>query len=267
MQKVFTTVARYMPDAAHDPLSEAGGYIGRPMNRVDGPLKVTGGARFAAEYAPEGLVHAVLVCSTIARGRIATIDTTLAEAAPGVISVLTHRNAPRMKAPSLFDVTGQGQGCAPSDLPIMQDDSVRWNGQPVAVVIADTLEQAEFAATLVAVDYASEPARVSFEALKGDAIVPADVIGEPPEVRVGNAEAALTAAPVSVDTEYRTPWYNHNAIEPHATVALWTADDHLSVFDSTQAVGRFAATLGEVFGLKATDVDVIAPFVGGAFGG
>ena len=71
----------------------------------------------------------------------------------------------------------------------------------------------------------------------------------------------------SVDAVYRTPWYNHNAIEPHATIALWTADDHLSVFDSTQVVGRFAATLGEVFGLKPTDVDVIAPFVGGGFGG
>jgi len=267
MQKVVTTIARYMPDAAPDPLSDAGGYIGRPLNRVDGPLKVAGSARFTAEYAPEGLVHAVLVCSTIANGRIAAIDTTLAEAAPGVVGILTYRNAPRMKAPSLFDVTGEGQGCAPSDLPIMQDDSVRWNGQPVAVVIADTLEQAEFAATLVAVDYASEPAHVSFDQLKAGAVVPADVIGEPPEVRVGDAETALAAAPVSVDAVYRTPWYNHNAIEPHATVALWTSDDHLSVFESTQGVGRFAATLGEVFGLKATDVDVIAPFVGGAFGG
>ena len=172
MQKMVTTIARYMPDAAPDPLKDAGGYIGRPLNRVDGPLKVTGGARFTAEYAPEGLAHAVLVCSTIANGRIAAIDTTVAEAAPGVVGVLTYRNTPRMKAPSLFDVSGQGQGCAPSDLPIMQDDSVRWNGQPVAVVIADTLEQAEFAATLVTVDYASEPARVSFDKLKADAVYP-----------------------------------------------------------------------------------------------
>ena len=126
MQKMVTTIARYMPDAAPDPLRDGGGYIGRPLNRVDGPLKVAGGARFTAEYAPEGLVHAVLVCSTIANGRIAAIDTTVAEAAPGVVGVLTYRNAPRMKAPRLFDVTGEGQGCAPSDLPIMQDDSVRW---------------------------------------------------------------------------------------------------------------------------------------------
>jgi len=267
MQKVVTTVARYMPDAARDPLSDASGYIGHPLSRVDGSVKVTGAARFAAEYAPEDLLYAVLVCSTIARGRIAGIDTTVAEANPGVVSILTHRNAPRMKRPSLFDVTGQGQGCAPSDLPVMQDDVIRWNGQPVAVVIARTLEEAEFAATLVAVNYASEPARVSFDEHKADAIVPGDVIGEPPEVRVGDAETALAAAAVSVDAVYRTPWYNHNAIEPHAATAVWTADDRLTIFDSTQATRRFAATLGEVFDVKAANVDVIAPFVGGAFGG
>src|SRR5688572_2652493 len=232
MQKVVTTIARYMPDSAPDPLTDATGYIGRPLNRVDGPLKVTGGARFTAEYAPEGLVHGVVVCSTIARGRIVAIDATLAEAAPGVVGILTYRNAPRMKAPSLFSLTGERQGCAPSDLPIMQDDSVRWNGQPVAVVVAETLEQAEFAATLVAVRYASEPAQLCFDELKADAALPDDVIGEPPEVRIGDAETALAAAPVSVDAVYRTPWYNHNAIEPHATIALWTADDHLSIFDS-----------------------------------
>jgi xanthine dehydrogenase YagR molybdenum-binding subunit len=266
MRKAMTIVARYMPDADPDPLRETGGYVGRPLNRVDGPMKVSGAARFAAEFAPEGLAQAVLVCSHIASGRVAAIDTRAAHAAPGVIGVMTHENAPRMKAPSVFDVEG-GHSVSPSDLPIMQNDRVRWNGQPVAVVVAETLEQAQYAASLVEVRYEASTPALSFDRLKADAIVPETVIGEAPEVSVGDARRALAAADVSVDNIYRTPWYNHNAIEPHATLALWTADDHLSVFDSTQSVVRLAATIADVFSLKAKNVEVLSPFVGGGFGG
>ena len=260
-------VARYLPDADPDPLRHAHGYIGRPLNRVDGPQKVSGAARFTAEYAPEGMVHAVPVCSTIANGHITAIDASAARAAPGVLLVMTHENAPRMKAPSVFDVGSGSHSTAPSELPIMQDDRVRWNGQPVAVIVAGTLEQAEYAASLVTVQYAPETPRLSFDELKASAIVPKDVIGEASEVRVGDAERALAEAAVRVDQTYRTPWYNHNAIEPHATVALWTADDHLSVFESTQAVSRCGETLADIFALESAQVDVIAPFVGGGFGG
>jgi len=267
IQTAVEYVARYMPDADPDPLRHAEGYIGRPFSRVDGPLKVGGTARFVAEFAPEGLAHGVLVCSTIANGRITSIDASAARAVPGVLLVMTHENAPRMKAPSVFDVSGGGKSVAPSDLPIMQNDRVRWNGQPVAVVVADTLEQAEYAASLVKVAYAPVTPRLAFDELKVSAIVPKDVIGAPPEVRVGNAERALSDSPVRVDETYLTPWYNHNAIEPHATLALWTADDHLSVFESTQSLARCGATLADVFSLDAAQVDVIAPFVGGGFGG
>jgi xanthine dehydrogenase YagR molybdenum-binding subunit len=146
MLKAMTIAARYAPDRDPDPLRDSRGYLGRPLNRVDGPLKVSGAARFTAEFAPEGMAHAVLVCSRIANGRIAAIDTRGAETAPGVIAVMTHHNAPRLKTPSIFDVEG-GSSCSPSDLPIMQNDRVRWNGEPVAVVVAETLEQAQYAAS------------------------------------------------------------------------------------------------------------------------
>jgi xanthine dehydrogenase YagR molybdenum-binding subunit len=266
MQKAVAMAARYLPDAAPDPLIDGRGYVGQPLNRVDGPAKVTGAAPFAAEFAADNLAHAALVCSRIARGRVSAIDTAAAEAAPGVIAVLTHVNAPRLKAPTLVDA-GSSQSCAPSDLPILQDDRVSWNGQPVSVVVADTLEQAQYAASLVLVDYASEPAHLSFDGLKPEAIVPDDILGEPPEVTVGDPDAALATAAVRVDHLYRTPWYNHNAIEPHATMATWTDDEHLTVFDSTQCLRRFSSSLGEVFALTPEAIESHAPFVGGGFGG
>jgi xanthine dehydrogenase YagR molybdenum-binding subunit len=266
MQKAMTIVARYSPDRDPDPLRESRGYIGRPLNRVDGPMKVSGRAQFTAEFAPEGMTHAVIVCSRIANGRVAAIDTHAAQGAPGVIGVMTHENAPRLKTPSVFDVEG-GHSCSPSDLPIMQTDRVRWNGQPVAVVVAETLEQAQYAASLVEVQYDAATPVLSFDAGQSSAVVPKTVIGEAPEVSVGDARRALHTADVSVDQVYRTPWYNHNAIEPHATLALWTANDRLSVFDSTQSVARLAATMADVFSLKPKNVEVLSPFVGGGFGG
>jgi xanthine dehydrogenase YagR molybdenum-binding subunit len=266
MEKVMTIAARYAPDRDPDPLRESRGYLGRPLNRVDGPSKVSGSARFTAEFALEGMAHAVVVCSRIANGRIAAIDTRGAETAPGVVGVMTHHNAPRLETPSIFDVEG-GSSCSPSDLPIMQNDRVRWNGQPVAVVVAETLEQAQYAASRLDVQYEVQTAALSFDHEKPNAVVPETVIGEPPEVSVGDAKRALDAAEVSVDQVYRTPWYNHNAIEPHATLALWRGADRLSVFDSTQSVARLAATIADVFSLKPAKVEVLSPFVGGGFGG
>ena len=121
--------------------------------------------------------------------------------------------------------------------------------------------------TLLDVRYDADTPALSFDTLKSNAVVPKTVIGEAPEVSIGDARRALQAADVSVDQVYRTPWYNHNAIEPHATLALWTADDRLSVFDSTQSVTRLAATMADVFSLKPKNVEVLSPFVGGGFGG
>ncbi|MBV9811601.1 MAG: xanthine dehydrogenase family protein molybdopterin-binding subunit, partial [Acetobacteraceae bacterium] len=128
---------RWLPDGAPDPLIEhKHGRIGSPVSRLDGPLKVRGAARFAAEFALDGMVYAALAYSTVARGRIASLDTGAAEAAPGVVLVMTHRNAPKLNRLPVFN--SQPKAAGPFDLPIMQDDSIHWNGEPVAVVLAET---------------------------------------------------------------------------------------------------------------------------------
>jgi xanthine dehydrogenase YagR molybdenum-binding subunit len=155
---------------------------------------------------------------------------------------------------------------AASDLPILQDSSVHWDGQPIAIVVAETLEQAEHAASLVEVEYKSEPATVSFDQIKGHAVVPPDVMGEPPVIKIGSVEEGLRQADAKVDNVYRTPRYNHNAIEPHATIASWDGDS-LVVLESSQSVFTTAQTLARIFKIKPDDVRVIGPFVGGGFGG
>lgn len=267
MRKVMETVARFVPDKEPDPLQHKHGYVGMPLSRIDGPLKVRGAATFTAEYDIEDLVHAVLVYSTIAKGRIVKIDPSEAETAPGFVAVITHRNAPRMKRPTLLNVNNLGKGVGGSNLPILQDDTVHYDGEPVAVVVADTLERAEHAASLVRVAYDLEAPAVSFDALKADAVAPSDVLGEDAEVKTGDADAALSGAAFKVDNVYRTPRYNHNALEPHATIAFWDEDGHLTVFDSTQFVNGFKHQLATIFSLKPDNVRVISPFVGGAFGG
>ncbi len=222
-------------------------YVGLPLDRVDGEPKVTGKAAFCAELDLPGLAYAALVCSTIARGRVVAVDGSAAAAVPGVIALLWHENMPRLVRPEPGMQAG-GQGFALSDLPILQDDAVRWNGQPVAVVIADTLEDAARAASLVRVDYdpVARPV-LSFADEKPNAVVPDSVLGEPAELAFGDAAAALEHAAALVDHVYRTPRYNHNAIEPHATVASWQ-DGALTVYDTTQSVFRSKQALAQVFG-------------------
>ncbi|WP_445501268.1 xanthine dehydrogenase family protein molybdopterin-binding subunit [Microvirga sp. G4-2] len=267
LQKLMETVVQFIPDKDPDPLIHKHGYIGKPLSRVDGPLKVKGEATFTAEFQIEGLAYAALVHSTIAKGRIAKIDTSEAEKAPGLIAIITHENSPKMKNPKLLNVTDLAQGVGGSDLPILQDDTVRYDGEPVAVVVAETLEQAEHAAWLVRVEYDVEAPRASFDDLKSEAVVPSDVLGEEPEVTIGDAETALSEAAFKVDHVYRTPRHNHNAIEPHAAIAAWDEDGRLTVFDSTQFVNGFKHQLATVFSLKPEQVRVISPFVGGGFGG
>jgi xanthine dehydrogenase YagR molybdenum-binding subunit len=266
-RKIIETVVKFMPDKEPDPLIHKHGYIGEPFSRVDGELKVKGEARFSAEFKFDNLAYAALVCSPIAKGRVAGIDATEAKKASGFIAVISHLNAPRMKAPPLLDVNDIGKGFASSNLPILQDDKVHWDGQPVAVVVAETLEQAVYAASLVHIDYAVETPTVSFDALKTEAAAPSDILGEPTEVQTGDIEKGFGEAEFIVDNIYRTPRYNHNAIELHATIAVWNDDGSLTVLESTQAVKETKNTLAQVFGLKPEKVQVVAPFVGGGFGG
>ena len=221
MYLVIQRAARYLPDKAPDPLRHKHDQLGRPLPRVDGRAKVTGAARFSAEFRFDKLAYASLVYSTIAKGTISRIETAAAEGADGVIAVITYENAPMMKNPPIVPPYNSGErpkGTAASDLPVL-GDKVHWNGQPVAIVVAETLDQAEHGASLVRVRYRAERPRLSFDAVKHEATAPVDVVGEEPTVEIGQAEQRLQRAEVVIDHLYRTPRHNHNAMELHATVA------------------------------------------------
>ncbi|WP_375419267.1 xanthine dehydrogenase family protein molybdopterin-binding subunit [uncultured Hymenobacter sp.] len=268
-QQVMGVVAKLVPEPAPDALLHANEFVGRPYPRVDGRLKVTGQATYSAEHRLAGLTHAALVHSTIAKGRITTLDTVAAEAVPGVLLVMTYRNAPRLKAPELAYAVSMTNPLAGSTttLPVMQSGDITWNGQVVAVVVAETLELARYAASLVRVTYQEQVPLISLEANKGAAFVPDHVVLEPAEVSKGDAQANLALAPVRVDAVYTTPFQNHNALEPHATIAVWLDEAHLTVYDSTQYPSGVKEALVEMFKLKPDGVRVITDFVGGAFGG
>jgi xanthine dehydrogenase YagR molybdenum-binding subunit len=254
----------WTPTAGPDPVLRAKhGLIGAQVSRLDGPLKVLGEARFAAEYVMEGMVYAALRYSTVARGRITTLDTSAAEAVAGVVLVMTHQNAPPMQPPPLFLTAPKAAGG--SSLPVMQDDSIHWNGEPVAVVLAETQEQADHAASLIEVAYESSPPR-TFEEARAHPRTPDSLVGQPVEVLVGDAEAALIDATHAVDLTYRTPRHNHNAIEPHAVTLAWDGEE-LIVHDASQGVKLHAWTLAQVFGIDEEQVHLTSPYVGGGFGG
>ncbi len=267
VESMMETIAKALPDKKVDPLIQHHDYVGQPLDRVDAQAKVQGEARFTAEFQVENIAYAVPVYSTIAKGKIRKIDSGTAKQTPGVLAVITHQNMPRMKAPPIVDFHNIGKGFALSDLPIMQNAEVHWDGEPVAIVVAETLEKAEHAASLVSVEYEIETPEVSFEHAKAGAFVPKDILGEPPEIKIGDGNKAFAEADVSVGHVYRTPRYNHNAIEPHATIAVWDENVGVAVFDATQSVNLTAHTLAHIFDLKVEDVQVVAPFLGGGFGG
>jgi xanthine dehydrogenase YagR molybdenum-binding subunit len=153
-----------------------------------------------------------------------------------------------------------------SGLPIMRDAEIRWNGQPVALVLAETQEQADHAVSLIRVTYAGAPAVTSFDTAKAKARTPETILGEPSSIEIGDAETALKDAAFKVDLTYRTPRHNHNAIELHAATVAWNGDQ-LTVHDATQGVNATAWTLSQVFGVKEGQVRVLSPYVGGGFGG
>jgi xanthine dehydrogenase YagR molybdenum-binding subunit len=254
----------WIPGGKPDPLiHHKHGLTGAPVLRIDGPLKVPGKAPFCAEFPLEGLAYAALKYSTIARGRIVEIDTAAAEAAPGVVLVMTHRNAPKLNPAPQFMSKPKATG--PDNLPIMQDDRIHWNGQPVAVVLAETQEQADYAQSLIRVAYEEESPVTELSAAKAKGTEPGLFLGESLKQKVGDAEAALAAAPRKVDVVYTTPRHHHAPIELHACTLAWEGDT-LRIHDASQAVAHEAATIAEVFGLEENQVRLTSPFVGGGFG-
>jgi xanthine dehydrogenase YagR molybdenum-binding subunit len=255
----------WIPGGAPDPLvRHKHGHIGQPVSRLDGRLTVMGAAAFAAEVPMENMVYAAIAYSTIAKGRIVELDTRAAEKAPGVVLVMTHRNAPRMQPPPLF-LTAE-KAAAGDNVPVLQDNRVYWNGQPIAVVLAETQEQADHAVSLIRAAYAAEDATTAFAAAKARGCEPGTFMGHPLQNAIGDAEAALAAAPHKVDATYRTPRHSHNAMEPHAVTLAWSGDE-LVMHDATQAVAHTAWSMGHVFGIAEDQVKVSSPFVGGGFGG
>ncbi|MGQ9367515.1 xanthine dehydrogenase family protein molybdopterin-binding subunit [Azospirillum sp. ST 5-10] len=257
--------AQWLPGGTPDPLIQRRAAVGRQDSRLDGPAKVAGQARFAAEVAMDGLAYASLVHSTVTRGRITRLGTAAAEAAPGVILVMTHRNMPRIGTLPLISVTDLS-AVGNCDLPILQDAEIHYNGQIVAVVVAATQEQADHAASLVEIAYASEEAGTRFEAARTNARTPASILIERNHVSVGDAERELEQAAHRVDHVYRTPAQNHNAIELHAVTVAWEGEA-LVIHDATQMIAPSAKALAKLFGLRKDQVRVLSPFVGGGFGG
>jgi xanthine dehydrogenase YagR molybdenum-binding subunit len=229
--------------------------IGPALDRVDGRLKVTGAATYSAEWPVPNLAYGYLVLSTIASGRITSIDTAPAKRQTGVVDVMTLRNAPRVNDTPK----------TPNDryLMLLQDDQIRYDRQPVAVVVAESFEAAKYAASLVRVDYrTAEPiAAVS----RGEKYSPQKIHDEPANTMRGDALLALDGSPLRVDNVYTTPQENHNPMEPHATIAQW-AGGRLTVYDANQGVFAARDRLAYTFGLAPQDVHVVTKFVGGGFG-
>ncbi|MGP4674404.1 xanthine dehydrogenase family protein molybdopterin-binding subunit [Agrobacterium salinitolerans] len=255
---------RWQPAVTTDPLLRKHGSLGQSVSRIEGPLKVQGKTRFAAEFPYDNISYAALAFSTVARGRITELNVGAAEAAPGVILVMTYKNAPRMRAPSLMMSSPTAAGA--SNLPVMQNDEIHWNGQPIALVLAETQEQADYAASLVTATYQLLPAVTSFDEAKKTPRQLENLLGQPPFVELGDAETALANSEVKVDLVYRTPRHNHNAIELHAATVVWN-DDELRVHDASQLLDLTTGQLADIFGIDVGNVHVTSPYVGGGFGG
>ena len=241
-------------------------HVGSPRSRVDGRLKVTGAAKYAAEFTAPGLLHGYVVAGSAAKGRITRIDTSAAEAVPGVIKVFTHENRPHIPA---GDDSYQ-DAVAPPGKPFrpLFNDRILYSGQPVALVVAEDFAAARHAASLVTVEVDAETPSTDLDQVRSQAYVPPEKrngITPPPEPR-GDAASAFSAAPYGIKNEYRIASEYHSPMEPHATTVVWDGGGRITVYDKIQGVQNTQDYLTAVFGMTPEQVHVISPFVGGAFG-
>ncbi|WER49803.1 xanthine dehydrogenase family protein molybdopterin-binding subunit [Cupriavidus sp. WKF15] len=240
-------------------------HIGQPHARIDGRAKVTGRAQYAADFNQPGQAYAVIVGASIGLGRVVELNTEAARRLPGVLAVLTHENAPKLAYAPHKGFIDPAHG---ERLHVLQDDHVRFYGQPVAVVVAQTLDQAEHAACLLHIRYAEETPVSDPLDKRAEAVVP-DEAREPgphsaDRVR-GDPDGALAAAAVSIDASYDAARENHLPIEPNATIAAWEGE-RLTLWSKSQFVVNEQAEIAAIFGIPAENVHVICPFIGGAFG-
>lgn len=231
--------------------------LGEPLNRVDGRLKVTGGAKYSGEYKLPGLTYGVLVPATVTSGLITAIDTKAAERAPGVVAVITPFNAP--KVPGY-----QPDAAKPvRGLKLFNDNKVYFNGQPIALVVAETFERATYAARLVRATYQEMTFETNFEKNFDKGVVPNN--GQYKDYVRGDADA-YKKAPVVVEQDYKLPSEMHNPMELHVTIASWSSDDKVDVYTKSQGVIGSQRSVATAFGLPQENVHIHSHFVGGAFG-
>jgi len=251
------------------PVADPGaGYVktGTPVSRVDGRDKVTGAARYTAEFLTEDLLHGVVVNSTIARGRIVAIDTSAALAQAGVVDVMTYQNRPKMRSFDLFykDMT------APGGAPFrpLYDEQIVYNGQPVALVVAETFEAARHAAALVRVEYEAQPHETGLLNFLDRPHEPKGIKAgfSPPPDEKGHAEQAWQAGECRIDGQYYSGVEHHNPMELFASTVIRGEDGHLTIYDKTQSSQNSRWYVSRVFGLSKSKVTVRNPYVGGAFG-
>jgi xanthine dehydrogenase YagR molybdenum-binding subunit len=236
--------------------------VGQPISRIDGRLKVTGGARYTADLPFAAMTHAAIVYSTIANGRIVSIDAAVAEKAPGVLAVITHTNMPRMNRLPWSHLRPQGQTYLP-----LQDDKIHYAGQPVALVVAATLDQATYAGTLIKVAYEADPPVVfDLRTAQEDAVEPPQRMW-PLSSLVGDTDKALANAAIKIEQTYTMPDRHHNPMEPHVTLAAWDEAGTLTLYDSTQMVVGTRKLAALVLGIPEEKINVVCEFLGGGFGG
>ncbi|MBO1906815.1 xanthine dehydrogenase family protein molybdopterin-binding subunit [Microvirga sp. 3-52] len=247
-------------------MQPANAYIGTPQNRVDGRAKVTGEAKYAAEFDAPDLAYGIVVSSAIAKGRIKSIDTSAALAVPGVLQVFTHENRSRT---AWFDRNFRDETAPPgSPFRPLYDEGIVYGGQPVALVVAEEFELAAHAASLVRIEYETDAHMTDLDLRRSEAYVPPKKrsnVKPPPSPR-GDAEGALAQAPVKVHAEYRVAIEHHNPMETHASTVIYEQDGTLTIHDKTQGAQNSQSYVSSVFGLSSSQVRVASPYIGGAFG-
>ncbi|MBV9268267.1 MAG: xanthine dehydrogenase family protein molybdopterin-binding subunit, partial [Acidobacteriaceae bacterium] len=238
--------------------------FGEPMDRVDGRAKVTGAAKYAYEQDVPGAAYAMLVTSSVAKGRVASIDSREAGRSPRVLMVLTHENS--LKQAGL--VRKNDKGSPGEALQVLQDDVIHFAGQPIAVVVAETYTHAHAAAKLLKIRYQEAEPAIDLDSRASSAYVPekAGAAGDPSISNRGDFQSAFAQSDSRIQHTYRTPFQVHNPMEPHATIARWDGPDQLTIYDATQGVFNDRDRIAAAFGLDKNRVRVISPFLGGGFG-
>src|SRR3954454_24236825 len=230
------------------------GIVGKPLDRVDGPLKVSGGARYAYEMQQDNVLYGFVVEASNAKGRIRSIDKRAAEKEPGVALVLNHSNAP-----------AQGTGNHREAHPVLTGPQVTGYGQPVAFVVAESFEQARAAAYLVDVKYDRSSGKYALRTNLNNARVPKPSDAPAADNAVGDFASAFADAPVQLDATYTTPLQSHAMMEPHATLAMWDGDI-LILHTANQMLNQGQQAIATTLNILVKNAPLISPFIGGGFG-